>query len=128
MGQGMIHLDTNVLTTLPHLIQKHRFIERIEKNETASVCVPVWYEYMIGPIEASEQNLARQFIRGDVFALETDDAILAAQLFNLAGRKRSLKTDALIAAATIRRKTELFTLNVKDFLPFVKQGLRLFQG
>lgn len=125
----MIQLDTNVLIALPHLIQQnHPFIARIARGELASVCVPVWYEYLIGPLETEEQELAVQFVRRDVFALEIEDAVLAARLFNLAGRKRGLKTDALIAAAAIRRDSELFTLNARDFLPFVKQGLRLFTG
>ena len=125
----MIQLDTNVLIALPHLIrQNHPFIERIAKGESASACVAVWYEYLIGPLESGEQELALQFVRKDVFALEMEDAILAARMFNLAGRKRGLKTDTLIAAAAIRRDAELFTLNAGDFLPFVKQGLRLFNG
>lgn len=127
MGPRVIQLDTNVLIALPQLIQKHHpFIERIARGEAASVCVPVWYEYLIGPLDAGEQELALQFIRSDVFALEIEDAALAAQLFNAGGRKRGLKTDALIAAAAIRRDAELFTLNLKDFAPFVKQGLRLY--
>lgn len=125
----MIQLDTNVLIALPHLIQQnHPFIERIAKGEAASVCVPVWYEYLIGPLESGEPELTLHFVRKEVFALEIEDAILAASLFNLSGRKRGLKTDALIAAAAIRRDAELFTLNLQDFLPFVKQGLRLFGG
>lgn len=124
----MIQLDTNVLIALPHLIQnKHEFVRRIERGDPASACAAVWYEYLIGPLDAGEQHLALQFIRSDVFALDKDDAVAAADLFNLSGRKRGVKTDALIAAAAIRREAELFTLNVKDFLPFVKHGLQLFR-
>ena len=53
-----------------------------------------------------------------------DDAALAAELFELAGRRRSPKTDALIAATAIRAGTD-FTLNVADFQPFARHGLRL---
>ena len=48
------------------------------------------------------------------------------ELFNTAGRKRLLKTDALIAAMAIRAKAEFVTLTGADFEPFVNQGLRLF--
>ena len=47
-------------------------------------------------------------------------------MFNTAGRKRLLKTDALIAAMAIRAKAEFVTLNGADFEPFVSPGLRLF--
>ena len=54
-----------------------------------------------------------------------DDAALAAELFELAGRRRSPKTDALIAATAIRAGTDFVTLNVADFQPFARHGLRL---
>lgn len=125
----MIHLDTNVLIALPHLIrQDHPFIARIAQGEDAAVCVPVWYEYLIGPLNAAEKELARQFIRGDICAVEAEDAATAARLFNHVGRKRGLKTDALIAAVALRRQAEFFTLNVDDFLPFASHGLRLLRA
>lgn len=124
----MIQFDTDALIALPNLIREgHPAIERIAGGEPASACVAVWYEYLIGPLETVEQNLAFQFLGSDIFALETEDATLAALLFNRAGRKRGLKTDALIAAAAIRRDAELFTLNEKDFRPFTEQGLRLLK-
>lgn len=52
-------------------------------------------------------------------------AALAAELFNSAGRRRTLKTDALIAAVAISAKADFVTLNVDDFKPFVEGGLRL---
>jgi predicted nucleic acid-binding protein len=41
-------------------------------------------------------------VRGNIVALEPEDAWLAASLYNQAGRRRILKTDTLIAAVAIR--------------------------
>ena len=124
----MIHLDTNILLALPHLIQRdHPLIERVSRGERVSVCVPVWYEFLIGPLSAAECTLAGHFIRNDVQATTAEDADRAVQLFNRAGPKRGLKTDALIAAATIRAGAEFLTLNLADFRSFVREGLRLFE-
>lgn len=125
----MIHLDANILVALPYLIeQNHLLIERVLNGERAAVCAPVWYEFLIGPLSESERELARDFIRNDIVSVTDEDAALAAELFNRAGRKRSLKTDALIAAAAIHAKAEFLTFNDADFKPFVPAGLRLLDA
>lgn len=53
------------------------------------------------------------------------EAELGARLFKLADRRRSLKTDALIAACAIHAGAEFLTLNHADFEPFRAHGLRL---
>lgn len=93
-----------------------------------AVSAVVWYEFLIGPLELREAELARAFIQGGILAVGEADAELAAQLFNAAGRQRILKTDSLIAATAIRAGAELVTLNREDFLPFADQGLRLFDS
>ena len=86
------------------------------------------HDFLIGPVEAEEVRLAHAFIRGAVVPVEAADARLAAMLFNDAGRRRNLKTDALIAATAIRAGAEFLTLNVDDFEPFVDHGLRLAES
>jgi predicted nucleic acid-binding protein len=99
----MIHLDTNALIALPLWAREsHPIIRRIVDGELAAVCALVWYEFSIGPVETEEIDLAHAFVQGRVVAIEQEDAALAATLFNAAGRKRTLKTDALIAAAAVR--------------------------
>ena len=105
-----------------------RVIERVLAGEPAAVSAIVWYEFLIGPLEAQEAELARAFIQSRIVAAEEADAELAATLFNTLGRQRALKTDALIAAIAIRNDAELVTLNRQDFLPFVDCGLRLIEG
>lgn len=125
----MIHLDTNALIALPLWAkQEHPVIARIAAGEACAVCSIVWYEFLIGPVESGEVQLAHAFIRGAVMAVEVADARLAAGLFNDAGRRRTLKTDALIAASAIRAGAEFLTLNVENFEPFVGHGLRLAEA
>jgi len=124
----MIHLDTNALIALPLWAKEgHPVIQRIAAGEAAGVCAVVWYEFLIGPIDEAEVALAQAFIRGNIIALDTADARLAADLYNQVGRRRTLKTDALIAAMAIRASASLLTLNTDDFLPFLPYGLALAQ-
>lgn len=125
----MLHFDTNALIALPHWSRRgSRVIERVLAGEPAAVSAIVWYEFLIGPLEAQEAELARAFIQTRIVAAEEADAELAAKLFNTVGRQRALKTDALIAAIAIRNDAELVTLNRQDFLPFIDYGLRLVEG
>lgn len=122
----MIHLDTNALIALPLWAKDgHPVIERIADGEAAGVCSVAWYEFLIGPVEADEVAMAHAFVRGNILALNAQDARLAAWLYNQAGRRRTLKTDALIAVAAIHAEAELLTLNTDDFSPFVPYGLQL---
>jgi len=122
----MIHLDTNLLVALPVLArEKHPLTQRISKGEPAAVSSLVWFEYMCGPLTEAEQPLVRAVIGGRIVALDDMIAERAAVLFNAAGRKRSLRTDSLIAATAILEGAELATFNADDFTPFVAHGLGL---
>ncbi|HEY5647571.1 MAG TPA: PIN domain-containing protein [Pseudomonadales bacterium] len=125
----LLHFDTNALIALPLWARDgHPVVQRVLGGEAVAVSTIVWYEFLIGPLEPREAGLARAFIQGRIVEMNEADAELAAELFNTTGRQRTLKTDALIAAAAIRAAAELVTLNQADFLPFAEQGLRLFDG
>lgn len=100
-------------------------VRRVVRGEPAAVCAVVWYEYLLGPLADDEADLARAFLSGRIEPIAEGDARLAAELFNAAGRRRVLKTDALVAAAAIRAHADFVTINVEDFKPFVAGGLRL---
>lgn len=124
----MIHLDTNALIALPLWARDgHPALDRIVNGEAAGVCAIVWYEFVIGPMDDDEVRLARAFIRDTIVPIDTEDAALAAALFNSGGRRRTLKTDALIAASAIRANAEFCTVNHVDFEPFIAHGLRLLK-
>jgi predicted nucleic acid-binding protein len=123
---SVLHFDTNALIALPHWARDgDEIVERVLGGEAAAASTIVWYEFLIGPLQRGEADLARAFIQGRVVVVEEADAELAAHLFNTVGRQRALKTDALIAAIAIRADAELVTLNRQDFLPFAGHGLRL---
>ncbi len=122
----MLHFDTNVLIALPHWARDgHEIVQRVADGEAAAVSAIVWFEFLIGPLQPKEADLAQAFVQGRVVSVEEADAELAAHLFNTIGRQRALKTDALIAAMAIRADAEFVTLNEQDFLPFAHHGLRL---
>jgi len=119
-------LDPNILILLPELIRReHPLVQRVLGGEAVSVCAPVWYEFLIGPVSPLDQRMARAFLRDRILPTSAEDAQLAADFFNHAGRRRSLKMDALIAACAVRAQAELFTVNTEDFAPFTPRGLRL---
>lgn len=123
----MIHFDTNALIALPLWAREdHPVIRLVLDGEPAAVCSVVWYEFLIGPIEAAEIDLAQAFLQGRIIDISQDDATRAATFFNRAGRRRTLKTDALIAAAAVRADARFVTANRSDFEPFVGFGLKLF--
>ncbi|MBS0456036.1 MAG: type II toxin-antitoxin system VapC family toxin [Proteobacteria bacterium] len=122
----MIHFDTNALVYLPQWAKEvHPIIERIVAGESAAVCSVVWYEYLRGPLAKEEAALAHAFVQGRILAVTEADAQLAAALFNTTGRKRTHRTDTLIAACAIRAGAEFVTANAVDFRPLTAHGLRL---
>lgn len=122
----MIHFDTNALIALPQWArQGHAVVKRVARGEAAAVCALVWYEFLLGPLVDGEAELAHAFLGGRIEPVGAEDAALAAKLFNAAGRRRTLKTDALIAALAIRAEADFVTINVADFEPFIPHGLRL---
>jgi len=60
-----------------------------------------------------------------VLPFTADQSVEAARLFNESGRKRNLRVDAMIAAASIINNTKLATENITDFTSFVPMGLQL---
>ncbi|MDT0496880.1 PIN domain-containing protein [Algiphilus sp. W345] len=122
----MIHLDTNALIALPLWAQgDHPLIQRVIQGEHTAASAIVWYEFLCGPVDPDEIKLAEAFIERRIIPVDEHHAHCAAQLFNEAGRKRGLRTDALIAATAMLGNAELLTVNRKDFDAFVPAGLRL---
>ena len=122
----MIHLDTNVLIALPRLArQRHSLTLRMARGEPVATSSLAWFEYLCGPVNDVEQQLVHAALAGQIVAVDDAMAERAAVLFNLAGRKRSLRTDSLIAATALLAGAELATYNADDFSPFIEHGLSL---
>ena len=122
----MIHLDTNVLIALPVLARRrHQLARRIGEGEPVATSSLAWFEYACGPVAESEKELVRAAIGGRILEVDESVAERAAALFNVGGRRRSLRTDSLIAATAMLAGAELATYNAGDFALFTAHGLRL---
>jgi predicted nucleic acid-binding protein len=86
--------------------------------------VITWTEFLCGPVEAAEIELAARMIEPPE-PLVPGDALTAARLFKLGGRRRGSLLDCMIAAAAIRTGAGLATTNAADFRPFASAGLIL---
>jgi predicted nucleic acid-binding protein len=123
----MIHLDTNYLIGLA--VRGSSPAQNVDKwladGEPLAASALAWTEFLNGPVSADEIALVESVIEGNLVAFEKPTAILAAQLFNQAGRRRGSRFDCLIAATAILAGAELATENKNDFTPFVPFGLKL---
>ena len=83
----------------------------------------VWFEFLCGPVTEVQVRTMRAFLH-ELTPFDEPQAIVAANLFNAAARKRSTRVDAMIAATAIVADAALATNNAADFLPFRESGLR----
>ncbi len=123
----VILLDTNYL--IRFLVEGTSEAQRIkgwiqEKRElcTSSIC---WYEFLCGPIDEEGILLTSSILNDCILPFSPAHAREASQLFNRCGRKRSLRVDAMIAAAAIVSQSVLATENDDDFALFADSGLKL---
>lgn len=123
----MIHLDANVLIRLsvPGSGAAAKVRQWLTAGEVLAVSAPAWFEYISGPVTSAEISHAEALLRGGVADFEQEDAHFAADLFNLTGRKRTMKLDCMIAASALLKGARLATTNGTDFHPFTGQGLMI---
>jgi predicted nucleic acid-binding protein len=123
----MIHLDTNYLiglVTSPFPL-KPQVVAWFNAGETLAVSAIAWSEFLNGPVTSREIRDGFGMIEGRIQAFDVREAEMAANLFNLTGRKRATQTDCFIAATAICAGASIATLNRKDFARFVPAGIRL---
>lgn len=125
----MILLDTNYLirALVPGSVEAAAIFGWIDAQEdlcTSSVC---WYEFLCGPVDEEGVIVVRAILRERILPFTGDQAAESSRLFNAVGRKRSLRVDAMIAAAAIVANAELATANFDDFAGFEPLGLRLLR-
>src|ERR1035441_4819640 len=123
----MIHLDTNYLIGLA--VRGSSPAQNVDNwlaaGEPLAASALAWTEFLNGPVSADEIALVESVIEENLIPFEKRTAVLAAQLFNQAGRRRGSRFDCLIAATAILANAEVATINQSDFKLFVPHGLKL---
>ena len=122
----MIHIDTSFLI---HALTKgssedHQLRNWLRDGESLGISAISWTEFLCGPMDEEEVELATDILREQVPFLPKD-SIMAARLFNLNGRRRGSLTDCMIAATAIRCDAALATSDLADFRELAPLGLRI---
>ena len=121
----MICLDTNylILGLVAGSRESGELAAWIAAGEQLVAPSLVWFEFLCGPVTEVQVRTMRAFLH-ELTPFDEPQAIVAANLFNAAARKRSTRVDAMIAATAIVADAALATNNAADFLPFRESGLR----
>ena len=121
----MICLDTNylILGLVPGSQEGAHLRTWITEGTPLVVPSVVWFEFLCGPVSGRQVETMRAFLH-DLIPFSESHARLAAELFNEAGRRRSTRVDAMIAATAMVADAPLATDNAADFEAFAASGLR----
>ena len=122
----MIHLDASFLIRAiePGSSEDRAITGWHDAGETFAISAVAWAEFMCGPLDQPELDVAAGIIR-QYIDFTPAQAEIAAHLFNRSGRRRGLLADCMIAAAAMAEKAPIATGNVKDFRRFESEGLTL---
>lgn len=123
----MIHLDANYLILANQAgTREATDLQRwLGQDEVLATSAIAWMEFVTGPVPPGAVESIRHAIGDRITAFAQEESELAAALFNIAGRHRSLRYDCMIAAAAINAGARLATVNRADFQLFVPHGLKL---
>ena len=122
----MIHLDTSFLVRafVPGSRQDTKLREWIGAGEPVRMSAIAWTEFLCGPVDARQAELASSIV-SERIAFTEEDASRAAWLFNASGRRRGTLVDCMIAAAALHAGAAVATANHSDFRRFEALGLIL---
>ena len=122
----MIHLDTSFLIQALRAgsSQEKRLVAWLAAGEELGVSAFAWAEFLCGPVSAAAAAHALDLL-GQPVPVDGRIAERAAELFNLAGRRRGSLADCVIAATAMESDAALATENRADFSRFLVAGLTL---
>lgn len=122
----MICLDTNylILGLVEGSPESKELVGWHLQGELLVTSMPAWYEFLCGPVSEQQIETMRAFL-AEIIPLGEGQAQMSSKLFEFAGRKRSLKIDAMIAGTALLAGAKLATNNQSDFRQFVGAGLVL---
>jgi predicted nucleic acid-binding protein len=122
----LIHLDTSFLIRALVRGSGEDAALRGWLNEQTPLAISsiAWTEFLCGPLDIGPHELARSLFR-EIVPFTSNEASIAAQLFNDSGRRRGTLTDCMVAATAISTGATLATSNGADFKRFVRLGLTM---
>ena len=122
----MIHFDTSFLirALVKGTPAEKRLLEWRGRGEVFGMSAVAWSEFLCGPLPRDLKQVATRMIALPEPFLASD-AEIAADLFNLTGRRSRSLADCQIAAVAMRVNAAISTSNESDFKPFVQFGLTL---
>lgn len=126
----MIVIDTDVLIEIFDKKSKkgeEALKKVIESGEGIGITAVNLHEILYGLQKYAKP--VKEIIQLPVLSYTKEDASLAAEL-ELRAEKRGAtirRTDAMIAATTIKNGARLYTLNLRHFKPLEPLGLKLFK-
>lgn len=106
----------------PHAFNKLR--QWIEEGQTLGMSAVAWAEFLCGPLARRDVTLAAEIV-GRRRNFTTEQAAVAARLFNESGRRRGSLVDCMIAAAALADGAAIATANPADFSRFEDLGLKM---
>jgi predicted nucleic acid-binding protein len=122
----MIHLDTSFLirALVRNSAEDLKLRSWLRVRTEVGMSSIAWAEFLCGPVETSDVDLAARIIQERVPFLD-EDAVVAARLFNTSGRRRGSLIDCMIAAVALRVGASLATTNPEDFRRLESAGLEV---
>jgi len=124
----VIHLDTAVLidSLSGPLRSASDLRSALERGERILISTIVLYEWLRGPRQHQELEVQEAlFPRATAVPFATEEASLAAEIYQRLRRPRGREIDIAIAACAITNGASLWTLNGRDFEDI--PGLQLYQ-
>lgn len=124
-----VHLDTSFLirALAAGSAEDRRLRQWIREGVTLGASAIAWTEFLCGPVEDQDLELAKKLL-GDPVAFGETESGGAARLFNETGRRRGSLMDCMIAASAIAAGASLATSDVAGFRRFERAGLTLVKS
>jgi len=125
----MIHLDTGFLirALVRNSSEDTKLRTWLRFDTQLGISSIAWAEFLCGPVEKTDIALAARIVP-DRQPFTDEDAVLAARLFNISGRRRGTFIDCMIAAVAVGVGASLATTNPEDFRRFEPNGLEIIDA
>lgn len=122
----MIHLDTGFLirALVRNSPQDVKLRSWLGSNAELGISSVALAEFLCGPVDKRDVELVSRILP-DRPPFSDTDAALAAQLFNISGRRRGTFIDCMIAAVALGANASLATTNPDDFRRLEPAGLQI---